>query len=143
MNNYKNEETITDAECTLLLTIKKLYHPVSASLEVDRQNGLFFIEWKDLLNKSRRITMPLAPNLYFFGLDSGKIYNVQELINSYMKHFQNLLWGEMVKAAVAPEVKKMQEPAYINFFDRTIGWSDFSPNKYCVYKGEDKQEDEK
>jgi hypothetical protein len=36
MNNYKNEEKITDAECTLLLTIKKLYHPVSASLEISR-----------------------------------------------------------------------------------------------------------
>lgn len=138
MNIMGNDETITNAECTLLLTIKKLYHPVSATLEISRQNGLFFIEWKDLLNKSRRITMPLAPNLYFFGLDNGKIYNVQELINSYMKHF----W-EMVKAAVAPEVKKMQEPAYINFFDRTIGWVDFSPNKYYVYKGEDKQEDGK
>jgi hypothetical protein len=36
MNNYKNEEKITDAECTLLLTIKRLYHPVSATLEISR-----------------------------------------------------------------------------------------------------------
>jgi hypothetical protein len=36
MNNYKNEEKITDAECTLLLTIKKLYHPVSATIEISR-----------------------------------------------------------------------------------------------------------
>jgi hypothetical protein len=86
--------------------------------------------------------MPLAPNLYFFGLDNGKIYNVQELIDSHMEHFQNLLWREAVKSMITPEVEvKVQEPAYINYFDRKC-WSDFSPNKYCVYKEEDKQEKE-
>jgi hypothetical protein len=34
--NITEDETITDAECTLLLTIKKLYHPVSATLEISR-----------------------------------------------------------------------------------------------------------
>jgi hypothetical protein len=88
--------------------------------------------------------MPLAANLFFFGLDNGKIYNVQELIDSHMEHFQNLLWREVVKSMVTPEVEaKVQEPAYTNYWKYITWriWSDFSPREYCVYKGEDKQED--